>query len=59
MGDGAAKRVGLSLAEQTFVLFLHGLAGRLLNDTHPSTRFEPCFLDLRKGSSPLRLNYVQ
>ena len=44
MGDGAGKTVGLSLAEQPLVFLLHRLVGRVLDDAHLSTRFEPCFL---------------
>ena len=46
MGDGAAKRVGLSLAQQAFVFPGHWLTGPFLYYAHLSARLESGLLDL-------------
>ena len=46
MGDGSARPVGLSLAEQTFVFLSDRLMGRILNDTDLPIWLHPGLFDI-------------
>lgn len=46
MGDGAVKRVGLSLAKKAFVFLLDRFAGKSLKNADFSLGFHPGFADI-------------